>query len=1031
MNDNRIRTGRHIFSVISIIVAAGTSIYAESAGRALGLFSLEGAPILMAGALCGDIPGLVSVLLVFQIRAIKDASSSYVTALYLVAVLLTSWASKRGAFRSLFRAISYGALLSLILGAMNGLVFSFAMSGRLAEGMFFKMLNSYTYSLPETVGTMLAAYLVFRLLPPKAKVYIPNGIYYISNEDPLYGGMAEKAMHRRKDASRLSFRITRVIILEAILLSVAAAAFAIHLVSILQPGGLAIGDMDANQAHEAPPAHTVSGGMLQEGEPDRKEDSLPEPKPVRAFGQRLEDSVSRNAIFNDDMGFSPFEKERGLDGSVATAFAFRLTMILFTIGVITAALADAYMQASVAKPIRRMAEAMQGFAFSSKDGSIGGTEALSGIRVRSRDEIKDLHDALVKTVADTEDYLERLREEDKIRNELEVAKASSDAKSNFLSSMSHEIRTPINAVLGFDEMILMENKDPEIGKYAEDIQSAGKTLLTLVNDILDFQKIEAGKMDIVPAQYELASTINDVVSMTMSLANDKDLSFDVSVDPRTPHLLYGDEIRIKQCMTNILSNAVKYTEKGGVTLTVGFERLDEEPDGDFKGSILLNVSVRDTGIGIREEDMEKLFTAFDRLDQVRNRAVKGTGLGMAITKQLLESMGSKIEVESEYGKGSNFHFSLKQKAVSWEETGNLTEAFRKYITHDGPEYRNDSFRAPSAVILVTDDTENNLLVVTRLLKRTGIKIDTADSGAKTLELVRKKKYDIIYLDHMMPGMDGIETLHRLGDLEGNLNTETPVIVLTANAVSGSREMYIKEGFTDYMTKPVSYKALRASLVKYLPEDRIGYGSAEPEAGDAEETDTPDISEMLRSVQGIDLEEGLIYSGDEATLTEVIRNFSAGIEESADRIGKELEALNIKDYTVHVHALKSSARLIGARELSELALEMENAGHSYQKAIAEGSLDSAAEELALMEGKTAELMALYRSYKEKLSPVTGGDTGGSGQEGLPEISSGELDEILAGVREFAEAFDMDSVDSAMGMLEGSAIPGDRQELVDRL
>ena len=1031
--EKKLRRIRNIFTVLFTICAAGASIYCSTIADRLGGFATENISLLMTGALCGDIPGIIAVLLVFQFKAVTDSTSLYVIALYLVAVMLASWAAKHMVFKSAAKTFFWGVMLAFIVGAVNGIVVIFTMNGAFTQGTWWNMLHSYTYSLPESVGSVLIPYLLFRFLPSRIKACIPNGIYYIDEHDPLYGAIAANiGGNRKRDASRLSFRITRVIILEAILLTISAAAFAIHLVSILQPDSMPGMPMPVGSGAEAVAETMGEVPPAPDPKPDG-ENPPPDPRPVGIFGQRLEDSVSRNGLFNDEMQFQPFGQDRNIDSRTAVAFAVRLSMILFTIGVITAALADAYMQLTVARPIRKMSDAMKGFAFSEKDGSIGGTEELSGIQIRSRDEIEELYHALVKTVADTEDYLERLREEDKMRNELDVAKASNDAKSAFLSSMSHEIRTPINAVLGFDEMILLENKDPEIGKYAEDIQSAGRTLLALINDILDFSKIEAGKMDIVPVQYELTSTVNDVVSMTMSLANDKGLTFDVNVDPKTPHLLFGDEVRIKQCMTNILSNAVKYTEKGGFVLTVGYEETDD-PD-----SILLTVAVKDTGIGIREEDMEKLFSAFDRLDQVRNRAVKGTGLGMSITKQLLESMGSRLEVESEYEKGSNFHFAVRQQVIKHEEIGDLTEAFKKYIPHEGAEHRNDTFYAPDADILVTDDTENNLLVVTRLLKRTGIKIDTADSGTKTLELIKKKKYDIIYLDHMMPEMDGIETLHHMKELPDNKNADTPVIVLTANAVSGSREMYMKEGFSDYMTKPVSYLTLKKSLMNYLPADKVKERLPEEktgEAGAAEDTVPADISsskavsEALAGVQGIDISEGIMYSGDEETLIEVIQGYSRRIDEASGEIENELRERNIKNYTVHVHALKSSSRLIGAKELSQMALDMEDMGNEYQKAIADGDMDKAAESLSALEEQAPVLLDLYRSYKEKLASIADADDNGT-KGALPEMTEEELKEILMGIREFAEAFDMDSVDSAMKMIEGHLVPPDKKELIDAL
>ena len=1044
ISDGKVMKKRLAFSVVFMILAAGASISCGTAYSSIGGFYAENAALILTGGLCGDLPGIIAVLITFIFRALFDTTSAYRITLYLIAVLLAALAARHRIFRSIFKSAILGGLIAAIVGAMNGLVLSITMSGYLSAEMLDDMMISYAYALPESIGSVLILFVLFRFLPDRIKVCIPNGIYYLDETDPRYAGIAKELEYRRRESmSALSFRITRVIILEAILLTLFASVFAIHLVSILNPGpgsagssvsedslidsviSIAEGRKEDMEPPEKPEGEGAFPGGPDGEKPPEKPDGEEPPEPHKAgvLGEGLENSVSRNVIFNDDERFNPFRKKDNLSSRTAWAFAFRLSMILFTIGVVTAALANAYMQFSVAHPIRMMSEAMKGFAYSDRDGSISGTEVLAEIKVHSGDEIEELYHALVKTVSDTEEYLERLREEDRIRNELEVAKAASDAKSAFLSSMSHEIRTPINAVLGFDEMILMENRDPEIGKYAEDIQSAGKTLLALINDILDFSKIEAGKMEIVPVQYELTSTINDVVSMTMSLANDKGLSFEINVDPKIPHLLYGDEIRIKQCMTNILSNAVKYTEQGGLTLNVAFEKAGDD-------SICLLISVKDTGIGIREEDMEKLFSAFDRLDQVRNKAVKGTGLGMSITKQLLEAMGSELKVESEYGKGSDFHFSVLQKVTKWEEIGDLSEAFKKYIPHDNSAHMDDGFYAPNTNILVTDDTENNLLVVTRLLKRTGIKIDTADSGKKTLELVTGKKYDLIYLDHMMPEMDGIETLHRMKGLEGNMNADTPVIVLTANAVSGSREKYLEEGFTDYMTKPVSYLTLKNSLMKYLPEGKTEQKPVE-EGQDKEEGPDKAEAEIFSKLQGIDIKEGLINTGDEATLLDVIRRFAETIGDSADRIEGELKDGEIKNYTVHVHALKSSARLIGAKELSSLALQMEEAGNEYSKATANGNMDGALEALDKIEKNTPGLLAQYRSYAAKLAPAVAGKDTSAETDDRPQISEEELNEMLMGIREFAEAFDMDTVDGVMKQIEGFSLPEGRMEMVAEL
>ncbi len=673
-DEKKILKKRALFSIVFTLLMAGLSIVSTLFSSSLGGFSLGYFPLMLTGALCGSMPGIIAVMLAMIYPFIIEPLSSYVLALCLIAVLLSASASGKKVYKSIIRSLLLGAFIALITGAAHGIILNITSTGEVGHDLIARTLRAFAYALPESEAAMIAAYSIFRFLPDRIKIIIPNGVFYLTEEGEEYSVLEDRI---KEISSGLSFRVTRVIALEAMILTILAAFVAIHLTSIINSESIwpqnGEGELLTSNGDMEPPLGDVPPPDMNDSDRPAlpSENRATGSRPIGILGEAVGAGDIEGGIFDDQQRFNPFRKDHNLDSKMTLAFSFRLIMVLFSAAIITSALADAYLQLTVARPIRKMSKAMKGFAYSEKDGSIGGTEELSDIRIKSKDEILELHDALVKTVADTEEYLERLREEDRMKNELEVARASSDAKSAFLSSMSHEIRTPINAVLGFDEMILLENKDPEIARYAEDIHSAGKTLLALINDILDFSKIEAGKMEIVPVQYELTSAINDVVSMTMSLANDKGLSFDVKVDPTIPHLLFGDEIRIKQCMTNILSNAVKYTEQGGLTLDVGFEKTEDTD------SIMLNISVKDTGIGIREEDMERLFSAFDRLDQVRNKAVKGTGLGLSITKQLLESMGSTLEVESEYEKGSDFHFSLRQQVVKWEEIGDLSEAFKK------------------------------------------------------------------------------------------------------------------------------------------------------------------------------------------------------------------------------------------------------------------------------------------------------------------------------------------------------------------
>ena len=384
------------------------------------------------------------------------------------------------------------------------------------------------------------------------------------------------------------------------------------------------------------------------------------------------------------------------------------------------------------------------------------------------------------------------------------------AKSAFLANMSHEIRTPINAILGMDEMILRESSEREIRSYAKDIQNAGKTLLSIINDILDFSKVEEGKMEILPTQYDVSSVINDLVNMVRGRAEDKGLQFTLQVDENTPAMLFGDEIRIRQCALNLLTNAVKYTERGSVTLGVGFETRAED-------KISLRFTVTDTGIGLKPEDIDRIFSPFSRVEESRNRSIEGTGLGMSITRQLLELMDSHLDVQSVYGEGSTFSFAVEQPVVKWTPIGGFAERFEADRTRR--ETDREAFRAPGARVLVVDDMPVNLTVIKGLLKRTRIVVDTAESGEEAVRKAAQQQYDVIFIDHMMPGMDGIETLAALRELP-SMEEHTSFIALTANAVSGAREMYFEAGFSDYLAKPVDGKALEEMLITHLPPAKL-------------------------------------------------------------------------------------------------------------------------------------------------------------------------------------------------------------------
>ena len=503
-----------------------------------------------------------------------------------------------------------------------------------------------------------------------------------------------------------------------------------------------------------------------------------------------------------------------------------------------------------------------------------------------------------------------------LKLEKQAADEASKAKSRFLADMSHEIRTPINAILGMNEMIMRESDNKEILGYSQNIKQSGQNLLTLINGILDFSKIEDGKMEIVPVRYSVSSQIGYYINSISDRANAKKLKFNLNIDPNLPSELFGDDTRINQIVMNLLTNAVKYTEKGSVTLTIeGKERKADEDQ------ILLHVEVKDTGIGIKESDMARLFESFERLDVVRNRNIEGTGLGMTITRKLLELMGSELMVVSQYGIGSTFSFELWQKIENDKPLGDYKEAIERV---EPVESYNESFHAKDATILVVDDTNMNILVVENLLKKTGIKMDTALNGPDSIELADKNSYDVILMDQRMPGMDGTEAMKKIRALESKKNVKTPIICLTADVIRGAKDRYMEQGFDDYLTKPVDGLELEKMLMKYLSDDKVVISKTQDKTESDEHRLDESFIAALESV-GVDIKGGKSYCGnDDLMYKAVLGDFALEHKSKSQNIQDSFNAKDWKNYSVFVHSLKSSSKTIGANELFELAAQSEAA-----------------------------------------------------------------------------------------------------------
>lgn len=534
--------------------------------------------------------------------------------------------------------------------------------------------------------------------------------------------------------------------------------------------------------------------------------------------------------------------------------------------------------------------------------------------------------------------LDALRKEKRSQQEAEAANM---AKSSFLANMSHEIRTPINAILGMNEMILREEKDPAIRGYAGNIQASGNSLLSIVSDVLDISKIESGKLEIIPVDYEVNSLISDCCNMAAGRAKAKELELLVECADNVPMKLCGDETHIRQIIMNLLTNAVKYTEKGTVKLIVSGRFTD--------GGFVLKVDVSDTGIGIAEENLPQLFTQFQRFDLQRNRNIKGTGLGLSIVKRLCDLMSGTITARSVLGSGSTFTVELPQKVVDSTPCGGVNLNYSAGAEH---EYHH-SFEAPEAKILAVDDLPVNLLVIANLLKETRIKIDTAGSGRECLDKCSQQKYDLILMDHMMPEMDGVQTFEKLHGDKSSPNFETPVIMLTANALAGMREQYMDVGFADYVSKPVRGAKLEEAIRRNLPESLIKPASPEIPA-EAVSTEPSGFADICGAVPELNVNAALQYCcGSAELLNDLLHDFTEN--DHFSDLKAAFEEKRWEDYRRHAHSLKSTSLMIGLTGLSERARASELALKGSCTEFAELNHDSLIEEYSALLGKIKDYL----------------------------------------------------------------------------
>ncbi len=614
-----------------------------------------------------------------------------------------------------------------------------------------------------------------------------------------------------------------------------------------------------------------------------------------------------------------------------------------------------------------------------------------------------------------EDFIGYIVTATNITSQIESAKHEEAAaiKTQFLANMSHEIRTPLNSILGFNDAIIQNPADTnKVKVYSNNIHEAGENLKDIINSILDISKIEMGQLEIVSKEYNFVELLDNLVSMFELLSSKKGLEFNTKIDSSLPQWMIGDERHLRQVLTNILSNAVKYTDKGSITLEI--KVLDKKPP---LNNILF--AVTDTGKGIKEEDQAKLYEKFQRLDTEHFKHVEGSGLGMSIVQMTLKAMNSKIQLNSTYNEGSTFYFELEQLSMKEETIGNFQIRRQE---NANKEFQSINFRAPEAKILIVDDVEMNIDATIALLEFTNMNLDKALSGKEAIDKIKQEKYDIIFMDHMMPDLDGIETTKAIRNLSIEYNdayyASVPIVALTANAIVGMKEMYQNASMQDFISKPIEISSIISVIKRWLPEDKIMEASEEElktaalaKSGhlDSSEIVMPDA--WPTDIKDIDITLAKKYNANPIGLEKNMKSFVNAYEKNKQDISSFFESNDIKNYVIKVHGLKSTSKMIGAIELSDKAKHNEDMGN--QNVMTQEDFD--------------ELMSLYDTCVSNIKEYYDIDDFNT----LPSINEAEYNNILAEIKSAADTFDATKFMELEERISNLSVPPNYQTKFDEI